>query len=195
MDRRDFFKRGLGQITKGVVDYAEAKITDRASRWIRPPFAQNEMDFLLACSRCDKCIEACPHDVIFPLSAKNGADVMNTPALDLQHKGCHLCADWPCVNACEDNALQLPTVEDNDAEEHFTQKLKLAYVAIDTKTCLPYQGPECGACSSSCPVEGALLWDRERPLINAEKCTGCALCLEACILEPKAILIKNRQAG
>ena len=65
---------------------------------------------------------------------------------------------------------------------------KLAAVRIDTRTCLPYSGPECGACAHACPVPGALEWeDGIRPVVNDERCTGCALCREACIVEPKAI--------
>ena len=59
------------------------------------------------------CIKACPHEIVFPLSPNNGAEVMNTPALDLLNKGCHLCEDWPCVNACETNALKI-VVRDPD---------------------------------------------------------------------------------
>jgi ferredoxin len=61
-------------------------------------------------------------------------------------------------------------------------------VRIDTETCLPYLGPECGACADSCPVPGALRWEGGlRPVIDDEICTGCALCRQACILDPKAI--------
>ncbi|MDP6774258.1 MAG: hypothetical protein QGI63_08315, partial [Rhodospirillales bacterium] len=66
--------------------------------------------------------------------------------------------------------------------------VRLARVWIDTTTCLPYSGPECGACADSCPVEGALEWEGGvRPVVNDERCTGCALCREACIVDPKAI--------
>ena len=69
-----------------------------------PPFAVDELDFLLACTRCDKCIEACPHDVLFKLPARTGLQAAGTPAMDLLNRGCHLCRDWPCVAACEPDA-------------------------------------------------------------------------------------------
>ena len=51
-------------------------------------------------------------------------------------------------------------------------------------------GPECGACTDACPVEDALEWeDGIKPVVNGERCTGCALCREACILDPKAIKV------
>ncbi len=196
MDRRNFFRRGLGQVAKKAVQHVDTKVLERASRWIRPPFAIAELEFLLACTRCDACIKACPHDIIFPLTAKNGADVMNTPALDLLNKGCRLCEDWPCVEACETKALKIPVnddVNDKTGSEveltEFTPQPKLAKVTIDSESCLPYQGPECGVCASACTVEGALEWQMERPSINHEKCTGCAMCREVCITEPKSVLI------
>jgi len=60
--------------------------------------------------------------------------------------------------------------------------------SIDERSCLPYLGPECGACADSCPVAGALQWpDGRKPVIDQDLCAGCALCREACIVDPKAV--------
>jgi ferredoxin-type protein NapG len=187
MDRRAFFKLGVEKASKTAVKLVDDKLKQRASHWIRPPYALDELEFLLACTRCDKCIEACPHDVVFKLSAKLGMQVVGTPAMDLLNKGCHLCEDWPCVKACEPKALQFPEVEEGEA----LPLAKIAYAEINTQTCLPYTGPECGACASSCPVPGALLWDMDKPRIDPETCVGCSLCREACIVNPKAVTIKS----
>lgn len=180
MDRRTFFRRGLKQLGEEVAKQAMHRAERRAGRWIRPPFALDELEFLLACTRCRACIEACPQHVIFPLSARCGASVMGTPALDLLNRGCHLCADWPCVAACEPAALRRP----GDAQDAAP---RLASVWIEPRHCLPYQGPECGACAGSCPVPDALQWQGARPHIDPARCVGCALCHEACIVQPKAI--------
>ncbi len=182
MDRRDFLRRGIGKVTETAVKHADAKISERVN-WIRPPFALPELEFLLACTRCDACIRACPQEVIFPLAARLGPDIVRTPAMDLLNKACHLCEDWPCVAACEPEALQLP-----DTEEKAWPLMARAKINHDT--CLPYLGPECGACRDSCPVPDTLQWHNEQPTINTQSCTGCALCREACVLEPKAIDIK-----
>jgi ferredoxin-type protein NapG len=84
------------------------------------------------------------------------------------------------------NALVLPEAEQN---EHITIP-GFASAEIDTKVCLPYSGPECGACESACPVKDALIFELEKPVIDLEHCVGCALCREACIVEDKAINIK-----
>ncbi len=194
MDRREFFRRSISRVAEKTVESVDKKISARAVHWIRPPFAKTEIEFLLSCTRCSDCIDACSYKIIFPLAAKNGADVMHTPALDLLNSGCHLCEDWPCVTACESNALALPEIADelekNNVEPSKTVNLpKLAKAIVNTELCLPYQGPECGACATSCKIEGALVWERERPRINSDLCTGCAMCREFCITEPKAIII------
>ena len=182
MDRREFFRRGIGKVTETAVKQVDDKLARRVN-WIRPPFALPELEFLLACTRCAACIEACPHGVIFPLAARLGPDVVQTPALDLLNKACRLCDGWPCVQVCEPGALQLPAVTQDKPWP------RLARATINTQSCLPYLGPECGACNGYCPVPGAMHWQHERPSINDALCTGCGLCREACVIEPKAISI------
>ncbi|MDT8404153.1 hypothetical protein [Sulfuriflexus sp.] len=191
--RRNFFRRAAGKAAEHVVEEADARLEARASRWIRPPWARPELEFMLACSRCEACIQACPHKVLFPLPARYGADVAQTPALDVLDGGCHLCEDWPCVKACEPAALRLPEAKEaTGAGEAVAQPFpKLAHAAINTAECLPYQGPECGACEGSCPVPGALLWDGTRPRIDMTACSGCGLCRAACIADPPAVMISS----
>ena len=177
----------MDKVSRAVVQEMNDKAVAGAAHWIRPPYALDELEFLLTCARCDKCLQACPHNVIFILSARLGTKAAGTPALDLLHRGCRLCHDWPCVQACEPGALKLPEIEDGEKPDLPC----LASVAINPHVCLPYLGPECGACASSCPVPGALLWDGNKPRIDAEKCSGCGLCREACIAEPRAVDIQS----
>jgi len=187
MDRRSFFKVVTDKIGNSVVKEVDNHVNKRARHWIRPPYALQELDFLMACTRCDKCIEACPHQVIFKLPARLGAQVMGTPAMDLLNKGCHLCEDWPCVNACEPGALKL-----HEKNKDGSPNLPIiARAEIDTETCLPYSGPECGACEASCPVAGALKWEMSKPLIDPELCVGCGLCREVCIVDPSAVIVRS----
>jgi ferredoxin-type protein NapG len=194
MDRRKFLQMGWERTASAAMSVVETRAEQRARRWIRPPYAQPELDFLLNCTRCGECIEACPHDVIFPLPARVGLDVAETPAMDLIHKGCHLCSDWPCVTACEPNALDplFGREEQTENAEPMPVPLpRLARAEIDTSQCLPFQGPECGACRDSCPIPDTLVWELEKPSINPETCIGCALCREACVVEPKAVALQS----
>ncbi|MDP6832292.1 MAG: hypothetical protein QF512_15145 [Alphaproteobacteria bacterium] len=185
MKRRDFFKTGARRAVGALADSIEEQVEQRAASWIRPPFAGRELEFLLRCTRCDDCLAACPHNVIFKLPAKLGVQVVGTPALDLAKRGCHLCTDWPCVAACEADALVLPEGDETAS----IPVPKLAVARIDERSCLPFAGPECGACAHACPVPGALNWRGAKPSIDQDVCSGCALCREACITEPKSMLI------
>jgi len=188
MSRRSFFSTLLRKTADFAVRVADAQITEQEQNWIRPPFALDEAHFLSACTRCDACMQACPHGTINILSSRRGLRVAGTPVLDLLNNACHLCADWPCVAACEPGALKLPPRE----EEKPPPLPQLAEIRIDTQTCLPYSGPECGACASSCPVPGALIWNQCKPYIVPQLCVGCALCRETCIVEPKAVLVRSQ---
>ena len=187
--RRAFFRRAAGKAAEKVVEHAQAKIEARATRWIRPPFALSELEFILACTRCGDCIKACPHEVLFPLPASFGADVASTAALDVLNGGCHLCEDWPCVTACEPDALIFPQGDEAETDAEIPKLPKLAHAEIMTTECLPYQGPECGACEGSCPVPNALVWHASKPTINMVYCVGCGLCREACIANPAAVVL------
>ena len=194
LKRREFFRAGLRKVTQTAVNEVDMVAQQRAQHWFRPPYALDELEFLMTCTRCGACIEACPHDLIFALPPRLGASVINTPALNLLHQGCHLCADWPCVQVCEANALQQLIKEDSSKEDSSEISIPLphlAFVSIDTQICLPYLGPECGACAHSCPVPGALCWVGAQPHIKSDICVGCGLCREACIVEPKAIRIQS----
>ncbi|HCX87753.1 MAG TPA: hypothetical protein DG761_06990 [Gammaproteobacteria bacterium] len=185
--RRAFFRAGTRKVAEAVVDQADAHARQRAKHWIRPPYALDELEFLTTCTRCGECVDACLYQVVFLLPPRLGAAVASTPALDLTNRGCHLCADWPCVTACEPRALKLPETTPDTA----VPMPRVAIVNINPQACLPYLGPECGACAPSCPIPGALTWSAAKPVIDPGPCTGCGLCREACIVDPKAIEIKS----
>ena len=197
MDRRAFFSLGLRKSAKAAVELVEQRAEQKAKRFVRPPFALGELDFLIKCTRCEDCLKACPHDTIFLLPARLGVEIVGTPALDLVNGACHLCVDWPCASACTAGALLQPDDQQDESGEEASEPAPrslpvLAVASIDTTSCLPWQGPECGACISVCPVPGAIDQDMIRPSISAESCIGCALCREACITTPKSITLRTR---
>lgn len=201
LKRREFFSLGVKKVAKISTDLVKATNNLRAQNWIRPPFSQPEDGFLLHCTKCSDCITACPHTVLFRLPAHLGSRIEGTPAMDLLNHGCHMCHDWPCVTACETGALAYPEADeeasdengnDGDAEKPAVLPMKFAQVEINQNTCLPYSGPECSACRQACPVPGAMIWEGGlRPVVDNAVCTGCALCRESCIMDPKAIDISS----
>ena len=176
--RRDFFRDFFTKTGEIAVGEAEKQLQKAARRFIRPPGVTSELEFLSTCTRCGNCVSACPHGTIFLLGSPTGV-AMNTPALDLTHKACHLCEDFPCIAACEPKALR-PVARET---------LKFARVRINPSTCLPFQGPECGVCVSVCPVPGAMTLHLTIPEIHPDVCNGCAMCREACIVQPSAITV------
>ncbi len=184
MKRREVLKLGARKAAEIALEVAGQAATLRAEAWIRPPFALEEPQFLARCTRCDDCIDACDYDVLFKLSPDHGRAAAGTPAMNLLHRGCRMCLDWPCVSACQPAALAFA----DDTKDPPAVAPKMATVTIDRQLCLPYLGPECGACADSCPVEGALEWQGGlKPRVNQDLCAGCALCREACIVDPKAV--------
>ena len=176
--RRTFFRNLFTKAGEVALKEAESKVQQTARRFARPPGAGAELEFLANCTRCGECVPACPHGTIFLLGAHTGM-AMNTPALDLTHKACHLCESFPCIAACEPHALKPAAPE----------TFKFAKIRINATTCLPFQGPECGVCVSVCPVPGAITLNLTIPQINPDVCPGCALCREACPVVPSAITV------
>ncbi len=191
MDRRGFFRTGSRKLAEATIDQVDNHVQKQAKHWIRPPYALDELEFLTTCTRCGECIDACPYQVIFPLASRLGASVTGTPALDLVNRGCHLCTDWPCVTACEPGAMTLPPKREDSEWNEPVPAPRIALASINKQFCLAHLGPECGACASSCPVPGALVWNTEKPSIDPDYCTGCGLCREVCIVDPKAIEIRS----
>mgnify|MGYP003953137481 CR=1 FL=1 len=145
--------------------------------WPQPPGAIESADFLRACTRCDDCATACPHNAIGPLP-ESDSPWSRTPALNPNTAPCHLCDDQPCVSACKPQALvSCPP----DA-------IFFGLAAVDPQKCFVWQGPECGACQPVCPLD-AIELDNGRPVIRTDACNGCGLCRLACPVWDKAIAI------
>lgn len=176
--RRDFLRGILNKAGNLAAEEAQRHLPRAAPPFIRPPGAVQESEFLALCTQCGDCVTACPHDTVFLLSESRGV-AAQTPALDLLQQACHLCEDFPCIAACEPEALRPVDVE----------TVRFARIQIDRATCLPYRGPECGVCVAVCPVPGALILEGTLPVIDADVCTGCSVCRQACVVTPSAISV------
>ena len=186
LNRRDFFRKGI----KSATEASDRRSLELSRLWFRPPFAIDELSFLDQCSRCGDCLRVCLTGVIIPLPEKYGSRASGTPVMDLLNKACSLCEDWPCVQVCKPRALRTPIAADDSADSNQDIPLRpMATAAVDVAACIPYLGPECGACADSCPVEGALKWAGDKPTIDVKYCVGCGLCRQACVTDPKSIRI------
>lgn len=177
-ERRRRWLRGLLPMGAEAVGRV---VAERVARHVpprrRPPGALAEPLFLAACTRCMACIEACPHRSIFTLAEHVGLGA-GTPVMVPDERPCHLCTDLPCVTACEPGALRLEYVAEHS----------MGTVRVDPVACLPFRGPECGACAGYCPTEQPALRIRlNKPVIDAALCVGCGLCLPHCPSHPRAL--------
>ncbi len=145
----------------------------------RPPGAVSEAEFLEKCTACDRCIDACPHNVLHRVPAgPRSLGAAGTPVYDPGTRPCLACPDRPCVTACDTGAL-LP-------ERGFG----MGVAAVDEPACLAHQGTFCSVCIERCPEPGAIVNERGKPRVDAERCTGCGICFHVCPAPAKAILLR-----
>ncbi len=194
MSRRNLIRHGMHMFARPTMDKIQGKIdkvnetVDKITKRVpllRPPGAISERAFLQACTRCDKCIHACPKDAIQRAPKKMGFLIMDTPYIDPIKVPCVMCDDLPCISACEDEAL-LP-VPGGPAD------VEMGYAILDKKKCQAYGHTFCQQCIIDCPIPGAITQNKEQqPIFHKDICTGCGVCVRSCstVNIPVAIKIK-----
>lgn len=103
MKRRTFIKDlVVSAMTLAVFEFprGEARPANRAVsvRYLRPPGALPEDEFVSRCIRCGQCSEVCPNRCIKFFGFENGAASLDTPYIIPREKACILC--MKCGNAC-----------------------------------------------------------------------------------------------
>ncbi|MBX3458797.1 MAG: 4Fe-4S dicluster domain-containing protein [Planctomycetes bacterium] len=151
-------------------------------KFFRPPGALFEDKFLDACSRCAKCVVACPENVIFVAREGDGPPV-GTPYLKPNHAPCTLCGE--CMEVCPTGALAKTPVGE----------IRIGIAVVEPDTCLGYLQKDCKACHEACPLEpNAIDFDATMPKVDSRICTGCGLCVKACPTKPPSIVVLPRPA-
>lgn len=145
----------------------------------RPPCAVDELTFTAHCTKCDACVRACPVDAITHADAIFGK-AAGTPVIHPRTKACVMCADLPCVQACEREGTRV-------LHSDLAPQMGVARVII--QNCLPYHGTECDACVRACPVNGAIVSQSGVPIVHEPACTGCGMCQQACPAPRNAIAL------
>lgn len=146
----------------------------------RPPRALAEEEFLKACTRCEACIDACPHDAI-RLAGPRLRQAAGTPVIDAATEPCWMCEDTPCVTACEPGALLS------------SLGLSMGSAQIQVHDCIAHQDGFCSTCIERCPVPGAIKVRDGKPTIRAAACTGCGVCHHVCPAPVNAVRIFPRE--
>lgn len=191
MNRKDFFKYGLAQLGKSLLQFLPEEIVPAPPPpaepprpyGLRPPGAIAEPLFSERCTHCNLCVSGCPHAII-KLAEEGDGFPVGTPFLpNVAARPCHLCEGMPCAAACPEGVLQVVP----------SREVRLGVAEIDPTTCFAFAGQYCDYCIDRCPfADEAIVADQEnRPVINRDRCTGCGLCAHYCVSTPGSIRIRQ----
>ncbi|WP_257307225.1 4Fe-4S dicluster domain-containing protein [Geothrix campi] len=205
-ERGDFFK-SLGNLFAGfVANRVEEAVTNLGPKLLRPPGALDELEFLTKCTRCDKCMRACPENAILRAGPSAGLG-LKTPYLDPRSIPCFLCTTLPCIAECDDEALVWPRLVRADGTVLEGPKaVRMGTARVKPGLCVTWgdldrEPRACRVCVDRCPYpEEAIRITAPRegetvghPAVDADVCTGCGLCVFACPAEPAAIVVEPRR--
>ena len=181
-----------GAALKAAVDAAAPSVSP-----LLPPGAVPEGGFAALCVKCGKCMETCPYQALRPASLDAGL-LVGAPAVDARLQACRLCASFPCIEACPTGALE-PVASRAD--------VRMGTAVIDEDLCLSFQGMRCEVCYRACPLideaisidyrkrEGDAIHALFAPVVNEEKCVGCGLCVERCVVSDPQPAIRIEPHG
>ena len=179
-DRKALFKQSFAWLGDLLADAVQKKLDFVPRSQLRPPGALVESLFLSTCEGGGACARACPYGAI-KITGGPAAHADATPMLSPAAIPCYLCRDMPCAQACPSGAL-VPTAREN---------VKMGLAVVHKDSCFAWQGEECGACISACPIgPNAIAKEGSGPVVQAEGCTGCGMCTNVCPARPRAIRIK-----
>jgi ferredoxin-type protein NapG len=192
LTRRDLFRSGLRRAAHALARGASAvgdAVVPAAPRsgqrartapreppraaYLRPPGALVEQAFREVCTRCDDCVAACPKWAVRKAGPELGEGLEGTPIIVPEDQPCWMCADMPCIAACETGALR-PLGRLSEA--------RMGAVRVRVEACYSAQGSICEVCEERCPVQPRplRLARGAAPVIDAEGCTGCGVCAWLC---------------
>ncbi len=186
------FVRTTGRVTR-----------DFSSRLIRPPGAQEELDFLERCVKCDQCVRVCPTNVIQPAWFEGGLEGLWTPVLNFRIGHCQLNCT-ACGQVCPTGSIRRISIAEKLGLGEFAARgpIRLGTAHIDVGRCLPYSaGIPCQVCEEVCPTSPKAIRAEPHgrrlrrgrgapavggddappvPVVDLKLCIGCGICERQC---------------
>jgi len=147
-------------------------------RYLRPPGARPETEFLAFCSRCQRCIQACPSGTLQPLPWSAGLGGFDTPRVVPRTARCELCG--VCQEVCPSGAIQTVALT----------AVRIGTARVEPQLCLGWsQGILCLLCMEQCPLQAISDIGGHRPQVDPRRCVGCGACENGCPVEEPAIRV------
>lgn len=175
--RREIIRAGVALTVAAAA--APALTTAGGAELLRPPGALAEAEFLARCSRCGRCIKACPGKCLKAAPLSMGAAAFLTPMIVPREARCELTQD--CQKVCPTGAIAHLPVE----------KTVIGLAEVDRTRCLGWtEGKLCLLCKEQCPRHAITSDALHRPSVSSELCVGCGACENGCPVEEAAIVVR-----
>ena len=132
----------MGTLFAGIMaEKIEGALESIGPKLLRPPGALSELAFLTACTRCDKCIAACPQGSLARAQTSAGL-AMGTPQLVPREMPCFLCESLPCVDVCTEKALVWPKLETEDGKTiEGPEAVRIGVAHVRPSRCIAFETP------------------------------------------------------
>jgi ferredoxin-type protein NapG len=138
-------------------------------RFLRPPGAKPEREFLARCLQCGQCAQICPFDCITLRTGFNFF-VSGTPQIYPREAPCKLC--MRCTAICPSDALDDVNV----------REVRMGRARLERNLCHTWRGQIiCRSCFEGCPLKGtAIILEKGIYPVITDRCVGCGICEHVC---------------